>query len=83
MTFCVGMNLNEGLVGLADTMIITGNENITARKGSFEIIEYRLTHSDMIDVAGFWQEKLRNALEEMPSEWVSKILEDKKYAKAK
>ena len=59
MTFCGGMNLNEDLAGLVDTLIIT------------------------VVVAGWWQEKLRNAVEEMPSGWLSKILEDKKYAKAK
>ena len=32
MTFCVGMKLKDGLVGLADTLIITGNEGITAKK---------------------------------------------------
>lgn len=32
MTFCVGMNLKQGLVGLSDTLIITGNESINARK---------------------------------------------------
>ena len=32
MTFCVGMNLKDGLIGLSDTLIITGNESINARK---------------------------------------------------
>jgi len=32
MTFCVGMNLKQGLIGLSDTLIITGNESINARK---------------------------------------------------
>lgn len=38
MTFCLGMNLEEGLVGIADTRITSGSECITARKVStFEI----------------------------------------------
>lgn len=32
MTFCLGMRVREGLVGLADTRIISGNECLTARK---------------------------------------------------
>ena len=34
MTFCLGMNLQGGLVGIADTRVIAGNERITARKVS-------------------------------------------------
>ena len=32
MTFCVGMKLKEGIIGLADNLIITGNEAIRAKK---------------------------------------------------
>jgi len=32
MTFCLGINVEEGLVGIADTRITSGNEIITARK---------------------------------------------------
>lgn len=32
MTFCLGINVKEGLVGIADTRITSGNEIITARK---------------------------------------------------
>ncbi|MEW5885033.1 MAG: peptidase [Armatimonadota bacterium] len=32
MTFCLGIKVSEGLVGIADTRVISGNENITARK---------------------------------------------------
>lgn len=32
MTFCLGMSVEEGLVGIADTRITSGNEVITARK---------------------------------------------------
>jgi putative proteasome-type protease len=34
MTFCLGITVNEGLVGIADTRIISGSEMITARKVS-------------------------------------------------
>lgn len=32
MTFCLGINVREGLVAIADTRVISGNENISARK---------------------------------------------------
>ena len=32
MTFCLGMRLKNGLVGIADTRVTAGNEYITARK---------------------------------------------------
>ncbi|HBH27999.1 MAG: hypothetical protein N839_0015560 [Desulfofustis sp. PB-SRB1] len=32
MTFCLGVSVEEGLVGIADTRITSGNEVITARK---------------------------------------------------
>ena len=34
MTFCLGMNLEEGLVGIADTRVLSGSEVILARKVS-------------------------------------------------
>ena len=34
MTFCLGITVNEGLIGIADTRITSGNEVITARKVS-------------------------------------------------
>ena len=32
MTFCIGMKVRKGLVGIADTLVTTGTESITARK---------------------------------------------------
>jgi putative proteasome-type protease len=32
VTFCLGIKVSEGLVGIADTRVISGNENITAKK---------------------------------------------------
>ena len=34
MTFCLGIRVKDGLVGIADTRVISGNENISARKVS-------------------------------------------------
>jgi putative proteasome-type protease len=32
VTFCLGIKVSEGLVGIADSRVISGNENISARK---------------------------------------------------
>ena len=32
MTFCLAIKVSDGLVGIADTRVISGSENITARK---------------------------------------------------
>ena len=32
MTFCLGMNLEEGLVGIADTRVLSGHESLMAKK---------------------------------------------------
>lgn len=34
MTFCLGIKVDEGLVGIADTLVTSGTEGITARKVS-------------------------------------------------
>src|SRR6478735_7572099 len=32
MTFCVGITVDQGLVGIADTRVVAGNECLVARK---------------------------------------------------
>jgi putative proteasome-type protease len=41
VTFCLGIKVSEGLVGIADTRVISGNENISARKINVYEIEGR------------------------------------------
>ncbi len=43
MTFCLGIKVKEGLVGLSDTRVTSGSECITARK----VTVYRQDHSGM------------------------------------
>ncbi len=40
MTFCLGMRVQDGLVGIADTRVTSGNEVITARKVSIFNMEH-------------------------------------------
>jgi len=32
MTFCLGITVEEGLIGIADTRVLTGNESMVAKK---------------------------------------------------
>jgi putative proteasome-type protease len=41
VTFCLGIKVSEGLVGIADTRVISGNENISGRKINVYEIEGR------------------------------------------
>lgn len=43
MTFCLGINVREGLVGIADTRVLSGSECITARK----VTIYQQGHHDV------------------------------------
>ena len=43
MTFCLGMRVKDGLVGIADTMVTSGNADITAGKVSI----YNMEHGSM------------------------------------
>jgi putative proteasome-type protease len=43
VTFCLGIKVREGLVGIADSRVISGNENISARKVNvFELDGHRV-----------------------------------------
>jgi putative proteasome-type protease len=40
------------------------------QKGSFEMIEHRYERDDMRQISNWWQERMRRAVQELPSEWV-------------
>ena len=62
MTFCIGMKVKDGLVGIADTRVTSGVESTVARK--IAVIE-REHH-----VGRWWQDRLVKLIQELPSEWV-------------
>lgn len=39
------------------------------RKGSFEIVQHRYEQKDLAELSGFWQQKLRDAMAQIPEEW--------------
>jgi len=40
--------------------------------GSFEMIEHRYERNDLSQISNWWQEKMRRAVQELPSEWVDR-----------
>jgi predicted proteasome-type protease len=42
------------------------------KKGTFELIEQRYTQRDMADISAQWDEELKNALINVPGEWMDK-----------
>jgi putative proteasome-type protease len=40
------------------------------QKGSFEIVEHRYERDDLRDISNWWQERMRRAVQELPSEWI-------------
>jgi len=40
------------------------------QKGSFEIVEHRYERDDLRQISNWWQERMRRAVHELPSEWV-------------
>jgi putative proteasome-type protease len=40
------------------------------QKGSFEIVEHRYERDDLRDISNWWQDRMRRAVHELPSEWI-------------
>ena len=40
------------------------------QKGSFEMIEHRYDRDDLRQISNWWQERMRRAVQELPSEWI-------------
>jgi putative proteasome-type protease len=40
------------------------------QKGSFEMIEHRYDRDDLRQISNWWQERMRCAVQELPSEWI-------------
>jgi len=40
------------------------------QRGSFEMIEHRYYRDDLRQISNWWQERMRRAVQELPSEWI-------------
>lgn len=43
---------------------------IIYKRNSFELVEHRYEREDLKQISNWWQERLRNAVDELPSSWV-------------
>ncbi len=41
-------------------------------RGSFDLVEHRFERKDLVQISDWWQERMRCAVNELPSEWVEK-----------
>jgi putative proteasome-type protease len=39
-------------------------------RGTFEVVEHRFTRDDLSQISNWWQERMRSAVDELPSKWV-------------
>lgn len=44
------------------------------RRDSFQIIEHRYQQEDLADISTWWDEHLRQAIKELPGEWIDRLL---------
>jgi putative proteasome-type protease len=40
------------------------------RRGSYELVEHRYQREDLNQISSWWQERMRGAVDELPSKWV-------------
>jgi len=62
MTFCAGIKVRDGLVGIADTLVTTGSEG-----------------KKLLQVSEWWQERLKEAIDHLPSEWIEETFSKLEY----
>ncbi len=44
------------------------------RRGSYELVEHRFQREDLSQISSWWQERMRRAVDELPSKWVEAAL---------
>ena len=46
------------------------------RRNTFQIVQHRLEHRDLAELTVWWQERLRQSVLELPSQWIGDLLRD-------
>ncbi|MDQ6708833.1 MAG: peptidase [Acidobacteriota bacterium] len=44
------------------------------RRGTYELVEHRFEREDLGEISSWWQERMRRAVDELPSKWVEAAL---------
>ena len=46
---------------------------VLCSKGSYKLIEHRFEKNDMQDISSWWQDRLRQSVNELPREWMERV----------
>lgn len=70
--------LKVGCLAFDSTRISAANVDfpidiVVYKRDSFEIIEHRYEKKDLIDISNWWQERLRESVRLLPSQWISAV----------
>lgn len=42
-------------------------------RDTYHMIEHRYDKDDLLDISNWWQERLRQSVNELPSEWIERV----------
>ena len=70
--------LKAGFLSFDSTRVSSNNVDFPIdvalyKKGTFQLVQQRYTQKDMEDISAQWDEELKNALMNIPGEWMDKV----------
>jgi putative proteasome-type protease len=73
--------LKVGCLAFDSTRISAANVDfpidiVVYKRDTFEIIEHRYEKKDLIDISNWWQERLRESVRLLPSDWINAAFSD-------
>jgi putative proteasome-type protease len=73
--------LKVGCLAFDSTRISAANVDfpidiVVYKRDTFEIIEHRYEKKDLIDISNWWQERLRESVRLLPSDWINAVFSD-------
>jgi putative proteasome-type protease len=80
MTFCVGMKVKNGLVGIADTLVTSGSDVdfpidvVIYQKDTYVVVEERYERQNLIHISQWWQDRIKSSVPEISSDWILNAL---------
>jgi putative proteasome-type protease len=72
--------LKAGFLSFDSTRVSSNNVDfpidvVLYKKGSFQLVEQRYTQRDMADISAQWDNELKDALVNIPGEWMDKVFD--------
>ena len=73
--------LKVGCLAFDSTRISAANVDfpidvVVYKRDSFTIVEHRFEKNDLIDISNWWQERLRESVRLLPSQWIADVFPD-------